>query len=298
MYMALNRLLLYLFAGLSGVAACASCGKQEPSGASSREVFFRLAEAPLFVETGTKASVVTEENLSSFYVSATNGAAGSETQVWNSVLFSDGGSGLFMAGDGGKFWPIEDAGWHFFASNVPLGFDASGCYVQAETDTDVVCAMLDEPGFQQVNTLVFSHVLSRVGSVTVTAEEGYTVSNISVRVVPRTSGTLNLRTGAWGSIGYSAAQTLSGTVPGTRENDLFVIPGEYILLVSWRASMGSYQEDFVDMPAEVTFSPGVVSSLSMELGGSGRLLGVTVTVLPWDSHELADPNGKEGGYWV
>ncbi len=72
----------------------------------------------------------------------------------------------------------------------------------------------------------------------------------------------------------------------------------YSLLVSWRASLGSYQEDFVDHLASVTLEAGKVYSFSTVLGGNGSMLDITVTVLPWDSTELDDPIGKEGGYWV
>ena len=275
-----------------------SCGKQEPSGLSSREVAFRVAESPEFVETGTKASVVTGENLSTFYVSATKGTAGSETQVWNSVRFTNGGSGLFMAGDGGKYWPYEDAGWHFYASNIPLFFDASGCKVTASTDTDVVCASLPAPSFGEVNTLRFDHVFSRIGSFTVEAEDEYTISNVSVVLTPKVLGTLDLSSGAWSNTANGSDVNLVNAVPGTKSNDVWLLPGMYSLLVSWRASLGSYQEDFVDHLASVTLEAGKVYSFSTVLGGNGSLLDITVTVLPWDSTELDDPIGKEGGYWV
>ena len=65
------------------------------------------------VGSDTKASQVT--GLTSFRAGATQGVAGSETSVWNNILFSLDRT-LFV---GNKFWPEDmDPVYHFYASIV------------------------------------------------------------------------------------------------------------------------------------------------------------------------------------
>ena len=187
-----------------------SCTKDVPAvvAPAEGEVAFTVGgEGIISTEVETRASVV--ESLSSFHVGAVTGTAGSsETEAWNAV-FSGGPTYT-----GGKFWPASNPNYTFYASSLDMTASRTGYTVSATNATDVVCAYLPNPGFKAVNKLVFEHVFARLGDVTVTAAENYSLSNISITVTPKTGGTYNLFTGAGKTDGTGWSSTTSGSSAG------------------------------------------------------------------------------------
>ena len=271
------------------VSACNKNIVEGPSvGAATDEVVFLTKGSGPSYNVTTKATVVNETSLntSGFNVSATTGAAGAETAVWTSQPFTLG-EGVFS---GNKWWPSTDPGYHFYASNAALTHSADGNTVAASNDIDVVAAYLPSPTYKAVNTLQFEHVFARLGSVTITAESGYTISNVSVRITPKVSGTYNLKTGygvtdgsaGWSSVVEAASPSVIASQVGANANDLFLVPGTYELKVTWTATVGDYSQTFTDMPAEVSLTAGKVSSFTAELGGLAKQVQFRISVTPWD----------------
>lgn len=282
---------------VSGALLSVSCNKnlvEDPSvGAASDEVVFLTNGSGPSYNVTTKATVVNETSLntSGFNVSATTGAAGAETAVWTSQPFTLG-EGVFS---GNKWWPSTDPGYHFFASNASLTHTSDGNTVAASNDVDVVAAYLPSPTYKAVNTLQFEHVFARLGSVTITAESGYTISNVSVRITPKVSGTYNLKTGygvtdgsaGWSSVVEAASPSVIASQVGANANDLYLVPGTYDLKVTWTATVGDYSQTFTDMPAEVSLTAGKVSSFTAELGGLAKQVQFRISVTPWDEEPTA-----------
>ena len=252
----------------------------------------------------TKASVVS--SLSAFNVSAVTGSAGSDTAVWTNAAFSDGDSDSKYTGD--KYWPLtNDNPYRFYASNATLAYSAAGNTVTVDTDTDVVCAYLDSPTYKDVNTLSFEHVFARIGDMTVNAASGYTITGVSIRITPKVSGTYNLRTGSGQTDGTGWSETSDGSVvelanatPGTKSNNVFLVPGRYTLTASWTATRGGYTQTFTDKTQDVDIVGGSVNSIITTLGGLAQDLQFSVSVNAWGSNDivaefpLVDPaNGHE-----
>ena len=219
------------------------------------------------MEDLTKTGVVT--SMVSFYISATTGAAGSESSIWGSTLFeSDGAPSPTYTG--GRFWPQEEQDpYCFYASNRPLSFSASGTTVSASADMDVMCAYQPSPVFGERNTLVFEHVFSRIGDVTVTALDDYTVSQVDITISPMVSGTYDLRTKAWSGTVAGAPVHLAPSGPGTKSNDVWLVPGAYRLSASWHAEKDVYVENFVGVLSdEIVLVAGRKSSITLGLEGN------------------------------
>ncbi len=265
------------------VAVSAGCEKFGLGGVSfsDDEVIFTSGGLPGHLST--KASVVNDSNLTSIYVAATTGSAGSESSAWSSYQFNRDGEGVFSGVGDGKMWPSSNPGYHFYASNVALSFAAGGMTVSAATSTDVVCAYLPDPVYKAANTLTFEHIFARIGSVTVSAESGYAVSGVSIRIVPKTAGTYNLRTGEWTGLTAGSSTEIANATPGTKSNDLYLVPGAYEVLATWTAAKGDYSQTFTDMPVDVFLEAGKVSALSIELGGLATEIKFRTVVLPWDT---------------
>lgn len=261
-----------------------SCTKDVPAvvAPAEGEVAFTVGgEGIISTEVETRASVV--ESLSSFHVGAVTGTAGSsETEAWNAV-FSGGPTYT-----GGKFWPASNPNYTFYASSLDMTASRTGYTVSATNATDVVCAYLPNPGFKAVNKLVFEHVFARLGDVTVTAAENYSLSNISITVTPKTGGTYNLFTGAgktdgtgWSSTTSGSSAGIANATPGTKSNDIYLVPGTYTLTASWTATRGDSVQQFTGKTQTVSLVGGKVNRLTTTLGGSASEIEFTVEVTPW-----------------
>lgn len=254
------------------------------------QIVFGSEGLDLSVET--KATEVT--SLSSFYVSAVTGSAGSEASVWNSVQFSQvpGSSPASYAGN--KYWPASNPGYKFYGSNVALNFAAGGTYVNASNATDVVCAYMPNPTYKGTNTLEFKHIFARITDVTFSSIDGYTISGISVTITPKTGGTYNLRTGngqtngtGWSSLTTGSATGIANATPGTKTNDLYLVPGTYTLTASWTATKGNYTKTFSNKTADIAMVGGCRNSITASLTGDASEVLFSVSVAAWGSNTIA-----------
>ena len=274
-----------------------ACNKSQssPAGAPAEltdEVVFSAGGPAMNSAVSTKATVV--DALPSFYAGCTTGAAGSEVSVWNSTTFT--GSGAPMVYKGDKWWPITDPSYHFYASNAALTFAAGGTTVAASNATDVVCAYLPEPTYKVRNVLSFEHIFARLGQVTVSASASYAISNVSISITPRVSGTYNIRTGA----GKTDGTGWSGTVDGSaaviaaraaelarsgnfsQANDIYLVPGTYTISATWTATAPGYSETFSNKTQEISITAGKVNKITTTLGGRGTEIEFGVEIAAWD----------------
>ena len=279
------------YIALALLLVVAGCNKNDvPSAGSAPDgdsIVFSVEDVAPDASFHTKADVV--ETLDSFDVGCVTGSLGSsETEVWYATFTSDGKAIPTYFGD--KFWPLSDAGYKFVGSNVAMTHTPSGYTVSATSDTDVVCAVLPDPGYRVKNTLSFHHVFARLGEVEVAAAPGYEVSGVSVTIVPLTGGTYDVVSGdgktdgtGWSSLVTGTAVEIAPSVPGTRVNDVFLVPGVYELTATWTATRGDFTKTYVGRRQEVRLVGGYVNKLTSTLGGDAVEISVGVSVTPWDS---------------
>ena len=224
------------------------------------------------ISVGTKASEVT--SLSSFYVSAVTGSAGSEVSAWTSTQFNQVPASSPAVYSSDKYWPASNPEYKFYGSNLALNFAAGGTYVNASNATDVVCAYLSSPTYRTKNTLSFEHIFARLCRVDVAAQTGYTISNISMYITPKTGGTYNLRTGAghtdgtgWSSIATGSA-TLISNKTGATNNDIYMVPGTYSITCTWTATDPSGASvTHTNEASTLPIKGGATNNISVVLGG-------------------------------
>ena len=285
----MKKNVLFISLVLLMLPSCSKGGLEE--GISDGLIAFRQSGLLFSASAETKATEATESTLNSsgFYVSCTIGSAGSETNVWNNVAFSKSGS-YFVAGGSGKWWPDANPSYHFFASNAALTFNAGGCTVAATNATDVVCAYMPSPTYKSRNTLQFKHIFARITDVTFSAADGYTISGISVYVTPKTGGTYNLRTGSgqtdgtgWSSLTTGSATAIANSTPGTKSNNLYLVPGRYVLTASWTATKGDYTKTFSNKTYEVNIVGGKCNVITASLVGDASAIEFAVSITPWSN---------------
>lgn len=250
------------------VAVNLSCIREVDIPSSSHRIQFYLEGFDNSFVADTKAVVVTLPVLeqTGFYMSATSGMAGSETLLYSNVLFRKE-NGIWS---GPAWWPQEEpqGGIHFYACNTEMDFSpGGGISVAADSGTDVVWSYIGTPDFGQTNTLTFHHPLSRLGKVNIVAENGYTLSGISVEITPNVEGNFLIPfDGSFRNI-VSACNTVVANSAGVTVPDLYLLPGRYSLRFSWTATKGGVSETFTGRNGELFFEPGRITDISLVLAG-------------------------------
>ena len=231
----------------------------------SREMALELVRRPMGAP-GTQQPTKTEAltRLSSFQVVCTSGTAGDEALRWQAT-FQESGGGNYT---GNQYWPVEDPSYHFYASNAPVTFAREGSYIEADNGRDVVGAFLESPAYKSKNNLTFRHLFARLGRFTVTAEEGKSLSDVDIRLTPRTGGRYLLRQGTWSRVTAEDPVCISPEGEGTRENDLYLVPGTYTLTASWTVWKRGFPARKEGFSADITLPAGEVTDISTVLGGT------------------------------
>lgn len=253
---------------------------------SEREIVFDVNPKTLFrgaVVTKATENVVGDLETNGFKVSAVKGSVGSDIAVFSNANFTlDPSSNLWKSD---KWWSASNESWRFYAvypGSYSMTSTAAGATISASNAHDIVCSYMPNPTFEGNNTLTFNHIFARLGSFTVNAEGGYTISNISITITPKTGGTYNLRTGAgqtngtgWSNTTNGSATAIANTTPGTKANDIWLVPGTYTLSATWTATKNEYQKTFSGMELNVSLVAGKTNNITVGLTANAT---ATVTV--------------------
>lgn len=277
----------------AALALLAACNKSEaPCATYSPDLIVLGADGLFNADVVTKVSEVT--SLNDFYVTVTKGTVDSETTVWDNVHFTDTGS-TPTTYTGGKYWPIQDLSYHFYAANVPmLAATAKGSKISATNDTDIVSTHIKFPAFKNKNTLVFEHIFARIGNVIVTPAEGYTITDLSISITPNTGGIYDIRQGyvqsgttGWSNIVTGSPVIISGsTCPSTNNADLYLVPGTYTLTASWKAKRDEYERTYTNKTVTVTLQKNYINHINAVLGGDATAITMNVQFNEWNTNTV------------
>jgi len=297
------------------------CNKTDSPGVEQNdEIVFRVGGAAASATVETKATAVSVTDLNvGFKVSCVKGSAGADTEVWSNRSFTKDGD----VWKGGSWWPLTDESYRFYAvypSTYTMTYAAGGPTISASTTHDIVAAYASAPTYKSSNTLSFDHIFARVKNMTVTATGGYTISNVTINITPKVSGTYNLYAGAghadgtgWSSTATGSAVNLANATAAaggtTKTNDLYLVPGTYTLTASWRAEKDQYTEDFENMTVDVALVAGKTNNVSVNLTGNGTEIVLTVSVTDWSDNavdggtfpvvvDLVGPNSLSGEFTI
>lgn len=271
---------------------------ESESGFGMEQISFTVVN-PISADVITKVDDVTTSTVEAngFRAAATKVVGSAVTDVWHNVLFSKSGTQYV----GGKYWPIVNPGYSFYATNsdVTMTMGSSGAVLSGITaDKDVICAYLPSASvtYKVSNALSFEHIFARVTSVTVASVTGYTISDVTISLVPKTTGTYTIAAGAGHSdgTGWSSA---SGSTPvnvyrnagnpgiGNQSNNVYLIPGSYNLTATWTATRGDYVQNY-SKTVSVDIVGGKRNTISTSLGGNATELVFTIEVADWDDNAL------------
>jgi len=282
---------LFVFAIIACAVAVMSCNNKASDPEDVDRITFSVRGVG--VQPFTKAATeVTTASLDAFYVTATQGAAGSETEVFNSVRFALEDGGDFV---GDRYWPASNPSYHFYAANTPLQFHADGCSFWADCSSDLVYSYQETPTYMRKNLLTFRHAFALVDRIIVEAEDGVTVNNVNIRMTPVSGGTFDILEGldhtdgtGWSDV-IEGAETRIASATGSNDIGLFTVPGVYMLTASWNVSVGDdYTETITDLAAPVTLVGGKRNIITATLTHNAKEIQFSIIVLPWDENDLGE----------
>lgn len=258
-----------------GLAALISCQKEAVvcDDVTAKEIAFQV-EGDLDFNVETKATAVT--SLNTFNVIAEN--TSTATQVWSISSVTKSGSNYLTA----KYWPITDQKYAFYASNAAMTYSQQGATIAvANANTDIVAAFsaYSASNYKQAIGLTFNHIFARVGTFTVSAPSGYTVSNVSaVTMSAPVSGTYNVKNGTW-SRGSAVSHTLSNG-----SNDVYVAPGDVTVTVTYTLTRGEYVKTFTKT-ATISLVGGKINNItatpSFAAGEEASEITLSVSLNAW-----------------
>ena len=282
----------------SALLVFAACSTESPEPVSQGEripIEFNVDCAISQYAVSKAVAPVTNESLDSFRCCAARGEAGSsDTYAWTNVDFVR----YTHAYTGGQYWPDSDPSYHFYASNAQMTANSGHAPTVTVTDArDIVCAYLPAGKFRSTNRLIFEHILSRVDEMTVTAQEGYTASDIHISLTPKTGGTYDILAGAgredatgWSDITDGATYfpfsalsitTAGGTIHQSL-NDLYLVPGLYDITASFTLSKGDYNLTRKNATGSLTIKKGKINTIRVGLkGGNASEIDLSIGVKEW-----------------
>ena len=311
-----NQLIIYAAVPL----LLAGCAKNLPDFGPSAQP--SAAEITFTVPGGLTRSVTetTTSNLNTFYGYFRDNA--SHESVSDAIYFTaTKTSSLWTTG---KYWPLGGDDFFFVACNKefelfddiytgrPVVSFPSGLPTQ---DVVYACANTGMDGIEYgvPVALNFHHLFARVGSLSVNAQSGYTISNVSASLncVPTSpffwtddpgyNSVIGSDYGGFTSLQYYedadyndvfgmyilpppsfASKTLT-----VGSNDFLAIPGTYTLTVSYTLTKGDYTQSFTKS-GSVTLVPGCINNITTtSVGGSAVELSLSITVQNWTSNAIS-----------
>lgn len=181
----------------------------------------------------------------------------------------------------GRVWEESDRGAAFYASNATIHTDAATPYIsynRSSYDQDVIVASNASPTWGVRCPLEFSHILTRIGTLSVVPSGDFTVSGVTAKILlPRTVGTYSFD-GTWSALSGAEYEAVSAGA-----NNIWLIPGTYTLDISYTLT-----GDLGSMPchgtAEITLDAGDVNNITATVGETVSVT-VSASVDSWTRDE-------------
>lgn len=315
----MKKILTLVFC-LSVFLGANSCSKESPADDPNEIVFsssfFSAERSPL-----TKAATeVSSSNFNSFYVAA---GINSRDQWAELAAFNGTYPGNYKGSPAMYWWEDNTKTYQFAASNVTFEHRISSSdntftpwirLSRSLLDTDVVVAYTPSATWKAVNALTFNHILARLGSVTISADTGYSISDIEIVIYDNmnvsssmgyniatnrygdsfssvnggtgillampVSSMYNLSTPFENRTGVFETYSIANSSAGTKTNDIYLFPGTYTVDARWTATKGSSTKTYTSSTT-VTLGKGEITNLSATLGGTAAEIEFTVSLEPW-----------------
>lgn len=273
----MTKLKLYA-APLLILGFAASCAKSvEPENQTPKEIVLCVGGDTIDMQVQTKTTAITTVP-SSLYYSMTTGTLGSEETSKKGSTSGNVGSGKIATG---VYQTLTSTFYNYYVSNAAITFSASGSTISAANTTDVIAGTVTS---NETNPSVkLDHIFARTGTLTLNSQSGYALNNVSWSIESSSAGTggiYNIANGRWSSV-----TKLSSTAI-TKDSDMYLVPGDYTLSVTYTLSKGDWNQTF-NKKATVTLVAGKVNNITgTASGGNASEISITVTLTEWGTNNI------------
>ena len=273
----MTKLKLYA-APLLILGFAASCAKSvEPENQNPKEIVLCVGGDTIDMQVQTKTTAITTVP-SSLYYSMTTGTPGSAETSKKGSTSGNVGSGKIATG---VYQTISPTFYNYYVSNAAITFAASGSTISAVNTTDVIAGTVTS---NETNPSVkLDHIFARTGTLTLNSQSGYALNNVSWSIESSSAGTggiYNIANGRWSSV-----TKLSSTAI-TKDSDMYLVPGDYTLSVTYTLSKGDWNQTF-NKKATVTLVAGKVNNITgTASGGNASEISITVTLTEWGTNNI------------
>lgn len=254
----------------------AACNKEYVEEEAGREIVFGVKGAE-----NTKVTAITNANLPKIHVMAATD--GGTTMEWVREARKNA-AGNYSTG---MYWPLTDPHYTFYATNGELEInnivmEDGVAKLNVRCVSDMLAGYIPSGTFNQTNTIVMKHILTRIGDITVASDKGYTLTDISVTMSDVwVEGQYKIKTGDWI---YTRAAGYFPVHIGA--NDIYVIPGTYPISVRATFGKGDYSSTFT-LNSEVELQEGKITNINITLSNDPAVpIDFSVNVLDWDATDV------------
>ena len=161
-----------------------------------------------------------------------------------------------------------------------MNFTAGGDMTVSNNGTDVLAGRTYQSS-STAPSVVLNHIFARTGALAMNTQSGYSISNVSWRIVGKssingTAGTYNMRSQSW----TASSSTLSEQAIDSSSN-LYLIPGTYTFKCTYTLTKGDWTYTFTKS-ADVTIVGGKVNNITgTASGGSASEIVISLGLTGW-----------------
>ena len=221
----------------------------------------------------TKATELTEIPASLFWGASTG--TSTETVKWAAASKAVS-SGKISTG---KYQTATPTAYNYYVANQT--FTVAGAMTVANNDVDIVAGRTAQNS-TTTPAVTLEHIFARTGTLTCNTQSGYTISDVSWKIVGKstingTAGTYNMKSQTW----TAASTKLTSETVIDSDSDMYLIPGTYTLKVTYTLAKGDYKETFTKS-CDVTIVGGKVNNITCTaVGGAASGIVITVSLADW-----------------
>ena len=208
--------------------------------------------------------------------------SGTETVKWSAASASVSSSKI----NTGKYQTASPTSYNFYVANQ--SFTVGGDMAVANNSTDIIAGRTGGSS-SSTPSVTLNHIFARTGTLTCNTQSGYSISDVSWKIVSNgavsgTAGTFNMKSQSWTASSASLSEQTF-----TSSSDLYLIPGTYTIKVSYTLSKGGsgeYSQSFTKQ-ANVTLVAGKVNNITVTaIGGNASEIAVSLSLTAWTSQTL------------
>ncbi len=291
----MKKSLIYFLAVAVLAAGLVGCEKSEktPSYKPVGSLISFRAKVNEFDVYSTKATPVSSIG-NTITVNAVRGEAGADEPVWSNFTFTKlGTEDVWQRAN--TNWPSDNQNYRFYAVSPQMGltYAAEGASVLvSDNSQDIVVAYSGTPSYNETNTLAFNHIFARLYSLKAVNNDGFTLSDVSIKVTPKVRGVYNIYGGngatdasGWSDVTASDEQEIANLDGTDKQSDIFLVPGTYTLTATWTVTKGEDVRTYTNKTATVNLVAGKTNKITATLPASNEIA-FTVSLAAWEDEPV------------